>query len=212
MKSFLHRLRPTLAFLVTLALVWIVASLIHEFGHGLTAEVLGGKFLWVYVWPGIQVYPNPGLPYDGEWGTSIAKSAYALGPDWADWQDGLVKLMGSGINLALAAMALGALWRFRPQGRLRTLLIAETLMFEDILLYTVGPELFGLPHYFVYGGSKPEPIDGAELLGCPRPVSVVLILLASALIMGGLAAYLVRGRVHRTPDESSEVGGGLSTG
>jgi hypothetical protein len=209
MKSFRKHRRAILVFTVTLALVWMLSSLVHEAAHGLTAQVLGGRFNWMCVWPGIQVLPRPGGLYDGEWGTSIAKLAYTTGPGWGtdSWQDGLVKLMGSGANLALAALALGSLWLFRPRGPLRTLLIAEALMFEDILLYTVGPELFGLPHYFFYGGSTPEPIDGAELLGCPRIVAVILILLASALMIGGLAAYLVRTRSARDPDELSMKGG-----
>jgi hypothetical protein len=103
--------------------------------------------------------------------------------------------MGSGANLLLAALALASLWVFRPQGRLRYLLIAEALMIEDILFYSTVPELFGLPHYFVFGGSKPEPVDGAELLGCPRHLFVILIVLVSALMAWGLVAYLLRRRV-----------------
>jgi len=180
--------------MATLALVWIVASIIHEAAHGLTAEIVGGKCLWISVWPGVQLYPHPGQHYEGEWGTSIAKTSYATTPDWAPWQDGLVLLMGSGVNLLLAALALGSLWLFRPGGWLRTLLIAETLMIEDILLYVLLPELFGLRHYVFYGGSKPEPVNGAELLGCPRPAFVASIAVISALMVWGLIVYLRRHR------------------
>jgi hypothetical protein len=202
MRAFRNHLRTIAVFLVTLGMVWIVASFVHELSHGLTAQVLGGKFNWLYVWPGIQVWPHPGQPYDGEWGTSIAKLAYTTGQGWGSdsWQDGLVRLMGSGTNLLLAALALASLWLFRPQGWPRRLLIAETLMLEDILLYTIPPELFGLPHYFIFGGSKPEPVDGAELLGCPRWVFVILIVLVSALMAWGLVAYILRYRVPSKPD------------
>jgi hypothetical protein len=201
MNSSRGHLRTVVVFLGILGLVWIVATLVHELAHGLTAQALGGKFNWLYVWPGIQIWPRPGQAYDGEWGTSIAKLAYTSGPSWGSdsWQDGLVELMGSGANLLLAALALGSLWLFRPQGWLRYLLIAETLMIEDILLYSTVPELFGLPHYFVCGGSKPEPVDGAELLGCPRHLFVILIVLVSALMGWGLIAYLARRRVLGNP-------------
>ena len=198
-QSWHHRLRRIAVFLVTLLLVWIVSSVIHEVAHGLTVEIVGGKLLWISVWPGVQIYPQPGQPYEGEWGTSIAKTAYAITADWADWQDGLVLLMGSGVNLLLAALALGGLWLFRPRGWLRTLLISETLMIEDILLYVLLPELFGLRHYVIYGGSTPEPVNGAELLGCPRPVFVALIVAVSALMAWASIAYLRRHRASVQP-------------
>jgi hypothetical protein len=193
-KPWHRRLRTIAAFMITLVLVWIVASVLHEVAHGLTAEIVGGEFLWICVWPGVQIYPHLGQPYEGEWGTAIAKTSYAITEDWAGWQDGLVLLMGSGVNLLLAALALGSLWLFRPRGWLRTLLIAETLMIEDILLYVLLPELFGLRHYAIFGGSKPEPVNGAELLGCPRPAFVVLTVIVSALMLWGLIAYLRRNR------------------
>jgi hypothetical protein len=193
-KTWSHRLRAIATFAVTLVVVWILASVIHEVAHGLTAEIVGGSCLWICVWPGVELYPHPGQRYEGEWGTSIAKTAYAITADWADWQDGLVLLAGSGVNLLLAALALGSLWLFRPRGWLRYPLMAETLMIEDILLYAVLPELFGLRHYLFFGGSKPEPVNGAELLGCPRPIFVVSVVAVSALMMWALVAYSRRRR------------------
>jgi len=177
-----------------LVAVWIAASFVHELSHGLTAQALGGTFVWFDVWPGIQVWPHPGQRYEGDWGTSIAKTCYGLGPRWQEggWQEGLVWLMGSGSNLILAALALGALWWLRPLGWLRRLLVAETLMVEDMLLYVVLPEFFGLRHYVVYGGRRPEPVDGAAMLGCPRWVAAALIVALSALLIGGLIQYLRR--------------------
>jgi hypothetical protein len=81
------------------------------------------------------------------------------------------------------------------------------MMFEDILLYAIFPELFGLPHYIIFGGSKPEPVNGAELLGCPRWVCVILIVMGSGLMAWGLMAYVLRCRVPSDSDEElSEVG------
>jgi hypothetical protein len=195
-------------FLLTLGLTWIGAAFAHELGHGWTAEALGGSFVWFSVWPGIEVWPHPGRAYDGEWGMSIAKTCYALGPGWESggWQEGLVWLMGSGTNLILAALALGGLWAFRPRGWLRHLLIAETMMVEDMLLYVIFPEFFGLPHYVVYGGRKPEPVDGAAMLGCPRVVCVLLVLLVSALLIWGLIRYLlIQVRAPRDATTPSEL-------
>jgi hypothetical protein len=196
------RVRTITAFLVVLGLVWAVSLFVHELGHGLTAQILGGRFTRLSVWPGIQIWPNPGQPYDGEWGTAIASIAYTYDQSWGEdggWRDPLVGIMGSGINLLLAALSLGCLWRFRPQGWARHLLIAESLMFVDLAFYVLLPEFFGLPHYLILGGSRPEPTDNAELLGCPRWGFIVLTVLVSALMAWGLAAYMRRDRVHGDP-------------
>ena len=63
-------------------------------------------------------------------------------------------------------------------------------MVEDILLYVVLPEFFGLRHYVVYGGRRPEPVDGAAMLGCPRWVASALIVALSALLIAGLILHL----------------------
>ena len=193
------RSRTTIVFLVVLGLVWAVSLFVHELGHGLTAQILGGRVTRLNVWPGIQVWPHPGQRCEGEWGTAIASLAYAYDQSWGEdggWQDPLVGVMGSGINLLLAALALGSLWRFHPQGWLRRLLIAESLMFVDMLFYVLLPELFGLPHYVILGGSRPEPIDNAERLGCPRWGFILLTVLVSALMVWGLVAYVRRHRAQ----------------
>lgn len=191
-------------FLVTLALVWAASLVLHEVGHGLAAEAVGGDVIWLRVWPGIEVWPAVGQPVEGAWGTAIARLAFTTGTGWGpdSWQDGVISLMGSGTNLILAALALGGLWLFRPRGWLRLLLVAQVLMFADLLLYCTLPEFLGLPHYLVFGGSSSEPVDGAAMLGCPRWVFIALTALVSALMAWGLVAYLRR---ERRTDRGVEV-------
>ena len=130
MTSVRDWLPKLVVFLITLTLVWLASLLLHELGHGLTAQALGGSIVWLRVWPGIEVWPSPGGPVEGEWGTAIARLAYASGQGWArdGWQFGLVQLMGSSTNLLLAALALGGLWLFRTRGWLRLLLIAQAFV------------------------------------------------------------------------------------
>jgi hypothetical protein len=211
MRSVRSWLIPAVVFLVTLALVWTASLLLHELGHGLTARVLGGNIAWLRVWPGIEAWPSPGQAVEGEWGTAIMRLAYTRGPGWGTdgWRDGVVRLMGSGTNLLLAALALGSLWLFRPRGWLRLLLIAQALMFADLLLYCTLPEFLGLPHYLVFGGSIAEPVDGAASLGCPRWGFILFAVLVSALMMWGLVAYVRRERMR---DRRVEVGTPASDG
>jgi hypothetical protein len=191
-----RRLLTITVFLVTLILAWALSLILHELGHGLTAQLLGGQIAWLRVWPGIEVWPSPGQVSEGWWGTAIAILGYSPGPGWGtnSWQSAVVGLMGSGSNLLLAALALGILWLLRPRGWLRLLLMAEALLFADLLLYCTLPEFFRLPHYLVFGGNAAEPVNSAEALGCPRWVFVLLVGLVSALMVWGLVAYRRRSR------------------
>lgn len=194
-----RRLLTVAAFVVTLVLVWVASLLLHEIGHGLAAQALGGRVVWVRVRPGIELWPAFGQVSGGPWGTAIAVVGYTTGPGWDEnsWQGGVVGLMGSGFNLLLAALALGGLWLFRPRGWLRLLLIAEALMFADLLLYCTLP-LFDLPHYLVFGGDFPEPLVSAEALGFSRWAFLVTVGLVSALMAWGLVAVVRRGRRKRS--------------
>jgi hypothetical protein len=191
-----RRLLTVALFTVTLLLVWVASLMLHELGHGLAAQALGGQVVWVRVRPGIEVWPSFGQASRGPWGTAIAVVGYTTGPGWGEdsWQGAVVGLMGSGFNLLLAALALGSLWLFRPRGGLRLLLITEALMFADLLLYCTLPEFTALPDYFVFGGDVPEPLRSAEALGCPRWVFLLLVGLVSALMAWGLVAVARRGQ------------------
>lgn len=189
-----EKLLAVLSFVVVVAAVSLVGLFIHELGHGITAEVLDGEFKGLYVFPGVQIWPNLGERYDGEWGAYVGRADTDPGKEWGERKEGLVWLMGSGANLVLAMMALVSLWVFRPRGWLSQLLLAEALMYVDILLYTILPEWFGLRHWFFFGGRCPEPLDGAELMGFPRGMFVVLILVISAVMTVGVIAHVLRSR------------------
>ncbi|WP_206486549.1 site-2 protease family protein [Thalassotalea sp. G2M2-11] len=48
-------------------IIFIFSVLIHEYGHVLGAKFVGVNNLNIYVWPGYELSPNFGRPYDGEW-------------------------------------------------------------------------------------------------------------------------------------------------
>jgi hypothetical protein len=76
------------------------------------------------------------------------------------------------------------------------------LQILTVLWFRAGrtPQI-GLPHYLVFGGSVAEPLDAAELLGCPRWAFVALSQLVSALMAWGLVEYLRRGQASDRPVE-----------
>lgn len=191
--------------IVGFAMVAVVLLLeglfVHELGHGITAKALGGEFRGLYVFPGVQVWPNAGQSYEGDWGLNVGLAVTAPGAGWGRWERGLVSLMGSGATMGLAVVALVSLWLLQPQGWLSHVLVAESLLYVDILFYTVLPAWFGMRHWFFFGGQTPEPLDGAELMGCPRWMFIALVLGASALMTLGVVGYIVRSR--REPEVSA---------
>jgi hypothetical protein len=173
MKS---KILTVIVFVILLIVIIILAVLLHEFGHGWTAELLGGEFLSVYVYPGIQVWPEFGVPFSGEWDGYAALMYYNQGPHWepGGWQPGLVSLMGSGANLLFSFIALLALWAFQPRGLVKLILAAEGLMYMDIVLYTFAT-LAGGRHLLFIGGEEPEPLVGAMAMGIPRDVFLAAV-------------------------------------
>ena len=183
-------------FFFMLLLVGIFALFVHEMGHCLTAQALDRcRCTGMFVWPGTQVWPFSGFgdQYDNDWGSALGRASNDCGEKWGyeSWQNGLIKLMGSGTNLILATISLISLWMLRPRGWLRYFLIAEALLFGDILLYTILPVWFCLPHFFFFGGELPESVIGAELLGWPRRGFITTILLLSMVLSAGWLGFVL---------------------
>lgn len=178
-------------FVLVLSLVCLVSLFVHELGHGLTAVALGGKFDALYTWPGFQVWPEFGRSYPGEWTGHIGIADLEFGQYRGvdSWQHGLILLMGSGSNLLLAVLSLIGLWVIRPRAALRMFLIAGSLLFIDLALYTFLP-LLGLQHFVFFGGSSPEPLVGAVQMGIPGWIFRTGVGLTSLGMIAGLIAYL----------------------
>ena len=136
MKRQGYQLRLVLVYAVALVIVSVVGLTIHELGHGLTAEILGGEFKTFYVMPGIQLWPHPGKSYPGTWPGYVGLAQYGSGPKWTaeSWQVGVILLMGSGSTLLVGICALGALWVFHPHGWLQYILLVGSLMFNGCVV------------------------------------------------------------------------------
>lgn len=180
-------------FILVLGLLALFNLLVHEFGHCVTLNRVKGKCGGVYIFPGIKIWPltSLGQPYDkpDEWNQKIGltqtiKDAPTLKAN------GLVKFMGSGSVAILSLVALVGLYMFRPHGWLRILLLAQSLMFIDLLTYTILPEWFNLNHFFCVGGDTPEPLIGARMMGIPKSVFISGVLVYSALMAFACLSYV----------------------
>lgn len=178
-------------FFLSFTFTLFLALFVHESGHGITVEILGGKFRAFYIFPGFEIWPEFGQSFPGNWNGLVAKVDYAFLESWGtnSWQIGLVLLMGSGLNLFASILALTTLWIIRPNGWLMYFLIAESLMFLDILLYTFLPQLH-LKHFVFIGGNFPEPLLGALMLGFSETGFMIFITTISICISFILVVFV----------------------
>lgn len=183
-------LGKVLFFLLLLGGFALVNLLVHELAHCLTMDAVGGKCESIHVLPGVRVWPvsQIGQPYPGTWNNYFGLTHFSEGAPSTE-AGGLVSLMGSGSVAILSALALAALFIFRPAGWLRYPLLAQSLMFLDLLFYTILPHWFGLQHFFFFGGSTPEPLNGAVAMGIPEPAFLAGVLVFSLLMTVGCAIY-----------------------
>jgi len=59
--------KNAIIFAVALPITFMFSVLIHEYGHVLGAKMVGVDNLRVYVWPGYELTPQFGRPFDGSW-------------------------------------------------------------------------------------------------------------------------------------------------
>lgn len=97
------------------------------------------------------------------------------------WAASVVGVMGSGLTYLISVICLLSLWLFKPEGTMRLLLFAGSLLFYDILFYAVFPTFFGLPHVIVFGSTEPEPVVHLAQMGVKPWLSVTTIIMLSAM-------------------------------
>jgi hypothetical protein len=170
-------------------MIAIMSVFLHEAGHGLMVILFGGIITYFEVMPGLQLFPIIAWHH---WSGVVASISYSLPASTPDFLVGVIQLMGSGMTACIALLALRLLVITRPRGMIRTiLLVTAFLMPLDILTYSLFPRL-GWRHWIFVGGTKPEPLDGAILMGIPTWVFNVGLGLYILLIYGVLAYILSR--------------------
>ena len=185
-------IRNSLLFLLVFMVVAVLNLLLHEVGHCITMIAVGGGCEGMYVYSGIQIYPLSefGQEYGEGWPQEALGAAVSAGSAPSEWAGGLISLMGSGTTAILSFLALIGLYLFRPRGGRRRLVVAQSLMFLDLLTYTILPHWFGLPHFFVIGGTRPEPLNGALQMGISETAFVAGVLIFSLVMTLGLVRYV----------------------
>lgn len=193
MKKLFRGLGSLILLFVAVAVIAVLNLLIHEFGHCITVDHVGGKCEGVYVPPGMKVWPPSGVgdpyPYPDKWNNAMGMALYDESAPTAETR-GFVSFMGSGSTAILSLIALLALWILEPRGWGRNLLMIQSLFFGDLLFYTILPEWFGLRHFFLVGGDYPEPLEGAVRMGFERGHVIIGVLIFSGVMFTGWLAYV----------------------
>jgi hypothetical protein len=189
----------------TLVVVALLLSVItHEVGHAIAAEIDGSFDVRLYMWPGIQVYPDFGGERFETWpGTTLALThitpvlnlisapSTELGRDISSSESELqeehlpiIQLMGCGINLLISLICLTLLLTLKPQAQGWTfkILFLGSLFYYDLLTYTVFPYFFNAPHLLFVGGNDSEPLIALQSLGVAEPLAAGMIIVISSLL------------------------------
>lgn len=195
MKRFFRGLGVVILLVVSTTVIAGVNLLLHEFGHCITIDNVGGDCEGVYVPPGVKVWPLSefGEPYPDpdRWDNAMGRAVYERSAPTQEAR-GLVSFMGSGATAILSLIALLSLWILEPRGWGRNLLMIQSLFFGDLLFYTILPEWFGLRHLFIVGGDSPEPLEGAVAMGFARGDVIIGVLIFSGVMFIGWLAYAWR--------------------
>jgi hypothetical protein len=164
---------------VSLLLGFTMGGCMHELGHGLTALLLGGQVDDLWVFPGVDLYPQPGFSLVDEFPFNLG-GCTTSGLD-APWKSNVEALMGSGSTMIVAYLIL--LIPVLPKAHWITCvaILFSCILAWDIILYSTLP-LIGLRHSVFVGGSKAEPFLAAVALGVPCWLYFLLLISHAVVI------------------------------
>lgn len=169
--------RSIVLLVVLLVPIGLLMTLVHEFGHALWGISAGGTLDYVKV-AFFEVYPQLAINHPFQLGLtrvsglSYGSAAYGFmliggsaTTHFASWILGIAllhKALGSQLRFALKALGLFGV--------------------VDLPFYIIFPQV-GLRHWVFLGGSEPEPLNGARMIGIPDSA----FYLVAALSVFGLA-------------------------
>jgi len=161
------------------AVAVFIALIIHEFGHVLTALIMGGKVTALRLW-GFSVYPE--FSYIGFRGGFIGYTHWVL-PMFTSVENAIILMAGSGITLLVSVVSIASLYFFRPVSFfMKTALFFFSLLYLDIVTYTFGLRFSG----------KSEPLDAAQTLGINEFLWKLCMMIVFFVFSALIAFYFFR--------------------
>ena len=215
----LHGRLLRIGLFIPLYLVTMV--LVHELGHAMTAAYVMPADIRLFVWPGVELYPDWGQRYPEAWPDRIPALTYVLPrpsqfvkrgttpsglpgymvTDVAELErmkrsEHVSKLMGSAGTMLLALVSLLLIALLKPKGIALWLLSTGALLHVDLLAGTAFPIFFDARHLYFWGSATPEAVDALTGMGISQRVSVSAILVL-ALLHSLLLYYLLAIKLRR---------------
>jgi len=150
-------LLPTILFIP----LGLVMDFVHELGHAVWGTAVGGtltymKIAYLEIFPRLALTHGFQLGFTGIYGLAHGSVAYGL------------MLLGGSMTTSIASWILALILLkisldVKVQVALKVLGVFGIL---DLPFYVVFPQL-GLSHWVFLGGSEPEPLNGARMIGVP---------------------------------------------
>jgi len=170
------RRRGLSSYLILFVPVSFLMCLVHELGHVLLGLTMGGVLEYIKI-GFLRIYPDLGL----EQGFVVGRCVVS-GLDTC-FDRGVFLLAGSASTNALSWGTIPVLKRIKQGSDLWTTLnLVYLLGLLDLPLYILLPQL-GLRHWVVVGGTRPEPLIGARLIGIPDPLFHLSTILITAMLL-----------------------------
>jgi hypothetical protein len=153
----------------------LMMDLVHELGHALWGTIVGGKLTYMQV-AFLELYPRIAVTSD-----------FVLGLVRIEGLSGFnfgFFLLGGAFTTNIVSWLVGLfLLRRKLVGNTRICLRVFGLFgLLDLPLYVILPQL-GFRHWFLVGGTQPEPLIGARMMGISDPIFYVFVVLTSVGLM-----------------------------
>jgi|GEM_PF-3203392 len=164
--------RNIVATVFLLAICLVIGIIIHECGHIIATWICGGSIKSIILF-GFQLYPEINL---SDWHGIVARVAWDGVK--SEWKHGFILFMGAGTTMIAAYMLLLIVSFLRNKQTWKVLFITVLSIgcAWDIITYSLLP-IIGIPHRIIIGYYYTEPVEGMILMGIPKTVGVMIVVL-----------------------------------
>ncbi|MGB9714603.1 MAG: hypothetical protein ACPLZC_06490 [Candidatus Bathyarchaeales archaeon] len=147
----------------------IVMDFTHELGHALWGTIMGGTITYMQI-AYFQIYPQIAITPQFVLGSTmmegLAYGSFAYG----------MMLLGGSLTTNIASWVLTIILLKTSFGNKKQIALKILGLFgvADLPFYVVFPQI-GLNHWIFLGGSTPEPLIGARMMGVPDGLFYIFV-------------------------------------
>ncbi|MCS7365433.1 MAG: hypothetical protein NDF54_08360 [archaeon GB-1867-035] len=152
-----------------------IMALTHEIGHLIWGLIAGGKLTYMQI-TFIILYPNPSITSTFKLGLvqmNNLKNPFNYG----------IFLLGGTLTTTIISYTIALTLNIKKLKQPYNILLTELgiIGLLDMPLYTTLPQI-NLPHWFIIGGTTPEPLIAIKKLNFPEPIYYLTLLLSLIIL------------------------------